>query len=172
MTSYSERLYPAWWAIAALSFTATATAGGLAQRLGGVAGVVALAVGFGFWASLVWYLGSFRVIVDEWCLRAGWNGKHALPLPSITGVDPLTSDQMVNFTNPYSGGAGAKVFCPLWISRGVFVEHDLPMPLDSVWEAMTYRPVWVLGTRRPDELVRILRERTGTGPTSGADDGV
>lgn len=158
MTYYSERLYPAWWAIAVFTFVALGIAGTLVDAVDGPAKIVALVVTFAFWGWLAWYLGRFRVIVDDEFLRAGKDAKHALSLSSMTEVHALNSNQTGAFTSPASGGAGARVFCPYWIFKAVYIEHDEPMPLDSVREAFTFRPVWVVGTRQPDRLVSALNQ--------------
>jgi hypothetical protein len=145
--SYRERLgTPWWWYLVAL---------GVASLIAGEFGLsgVDLTIWIPFCtllplaAAIVWWLGHSTLEVSDGELRV--RGAH-LPLSVVSGAVALDAETLRRVVGR-EGDPAAYISIRPWIGGGVQVWLDDP---DDP------TPYWVVSSRRPRELVRVLRSAT------------
>ena len=141
---FDERLRTPWWWYVAALFVAAILAGefGVADK--------ALTVWIPFGVLLpgsvvvVWSMGRARVSVvgDEL-----WVDDAHLPVEVITGAAALDAATLRRLVGRH-GDPAAYVAIRAWVGPGIQIILDDP-------EDPT--PYWVISTRRPEELIEVLR---------------
>jgi hypothetical protein len=145
--TYLEKLRTPWWWYLVAAFVASLLAAEF--HIAGIdvsdwlpyVVLVPIAVG------IVWAMSRARVEIrdDELSVR----GAH-LPLKYVSGAVALDANTLRRVVGR-EGDPAAFVSIRSWIGPGVQLWLDDP---DDP------TPYWVISTRRPDEVVRIIRERT------------
>ena len=145
--TYSEQLRTPWWWYVVAAFVASLLAAEF--HIAGIdvtdwlpyTVLVPLAVG------IVWAMGRARVEIDADEVRV--RGAH-LPLHYVSGAVAL-DDRTLRLVVGREGDPAAFVSIRPWIGPGAQLWLDDP---DDP------TPYWVISTRNPDQVVRIIRERT------------
>lgn len=142
---YTERLFPPWWLwLVAVGFSASL---GIAYwyALGRLAGVL-VGVTAGGLAVVGLLAASPRVRVDDRVFRAG---RARLPLRYVGAVAALDREHSLEARGVGLDPAAHLLLRTLGATRLVLVE---------VTDERDPHPYWLVSSRRPDELARVLRE--------------
>lgn len=154
---YSERMWaPVWWWLigAAIVISLVVAVGAWSGPvIGGVfAGVVTALVA---WALLA--AGSVRTVVDEKGLSVGRARIEWRWLDRARGLDAATMNSVMHSSHQ----VGSYLVTRPWMRSGVVVR--LADPADP-------HPAWIISTRHPDELARVIGEHIGAGSQEGTHD--
>jgi hypothetical protein len=145
--TYSEQLRTPWWWYLVAAFVASLLAAEFHIAGIDVTDWLPYAVLVPLGLAIVWALGRARVEIDDAEVRV--RGAH-LPLEYVSGAVAL-DDRTLRRVVGREGDPAAFVSIRPWIGPGAQLWLDDP---DDP------TPYWVISTRHPDQVVRIIRERT------------
>ena len=107
------------------------------------------------WALLA--AGSVRIVVDEEALSVGGARIEWRWLDRVRGLDAATMNTVMHSSHQ----VGSYLVTRPWMHSVVVVR--LADPADP-------HPAWIISTRHPDELARVIGEHIPTGSQEGSHD--